>query len=98
MKYELEFKIIVDCSLDSFGSYSSNFVTFDIKFFSLPFLATKKDIKKMSRSANELAITAIVSPKTIGKQTNRKTPPIIRKTKVANSSHSSYIRYFYTRT
>ena len=43
-----------------------------------------------SASLNKIAITAIISP-TTKKLTKKQTPPIIRETKVAKSSHSFFL-------
>ena len=44
-----------------------------------------------SVSANELVITAIISPTTKKKPTNKQAAPIIMQRQVANSSHSSFV-------
>ena len=57
----------------------------------MPYSATERASRRGSGSANETAITAIISLRTLGKPTKKQAVPFIMHREVANSSHSSFI-------
>ena len=44
----------------------------------------------LSGSVKDIAITALISPTTLKKLTNKQIPPFTEETKVVNSSHFSF--------
>ena len=88
-KYELETTKIVDCFPDGYGK-KRQFSNFWNKLVaSLAFFATPKILKRWSGSANQIVITAIISP-IIKEPRNRQAAPNFRQ-KNADSSHSTLL-------
>ena len=69
-----------------------------INLLKLTVFATNRDFKMWCGGANKIVITAIISPLTIKKPTNKLVSRTIRQIKVVDSSVSHYIRHLFDRT
>ena len=69
-----------------------------INLLKLTIFATHRVFKMWCGGANKIVITAIISPLTKKKPTNKLVSRIIRQIKVVDSSVSHYIRHLFART
>ena len=69
-----------------------------INLLKLTFFATHTDFKMWCGGANKIVITAIISPLTIKKPTNKLVSRTIRQTKIVDSSAFQFIRHLFAGT